>query len=99
MTLTLELPPELEKRARADAATRRVPLEDLALEALETFVRAAQQTGREADEAARLVAIDAGYGMFKNRGPSMDEFLAERHAEGEAEYRLWRQSQNAQDEL
>ena len=98
MTLTLELSPELEKRARADAAARRVPLEDLAMEALETFVNAAQQTSREDDETARLAAVDAGYGMFKGRDPSVDEFLAQRHVEGEAEYNRWIQSESERDE-
>ena len=41
----------------------------------------------DADETARLAAIDTGYGMFKNRGPSVDDFLAERHAESEASAR------------
>ena len=39
-----------------------------------------------AKEAARLAAIDESYGMFAGRGRSVDEFLAERHAEGEADY-------------
>ena len=82
MTLTLELSPELEQRARADAAARRVPLEVLAAAALEAFVNSSPQASRD-DEAARLAAIDAGYGMFRGCGQSVDEFLVERHAEGE----------------
>ena len=94
MTLTLQLPPELEARARADATARRVPLEDLAMQALEAFVNSTSERSREADETARLAAIDAGYGMSRGRGPSVDEFLAQRHAEGEAEYHRWHQSQS-----
>ena len=99
MTLKLELSPELEKRARADAATRRLPLEELAVQALEAFVDAAQQQNHEADEPARLAAIDAGYGMFAGRGPSVDEFLAQRHAEGQADYHRWQRNQSERGEL
>ncbi len=98
MTLKLELSPELERRARADAAARRVPLETLAMAAIEAFVNSSQGTRHDADEATRLAEVDAGYGLFRGRGPSVDEFLAQRHAEGEADYHEWQASQFERDE-
>ena len=57
-----------------------MPLEAWALSVLEPFA------APDEAEAARLAAVDAGLGMFAGRGRSVDEFLAERHAEGEADY-------------
>lgn len=93
MTLKLEISPELEQRVRADAAARRVPVETLAAVALEAFVDKSNSGAVSDDEATRLASIDAGFGMFADRGRSVDDFLAERHAEGEADCLKWQQNQ------
>lgn len=62
---------------------------------LEAGYRAtAADEAREAEVAARVAAIDEGYGMFAGRGRGVDEFLDDRHAEGEADYLKWQKSQN-----
>ncbi len=84
MTMILELPAELEARLQADARARGVAPEIVVVEAVSA--RYSEQTN--ADEQRRQAAL-AGLGMFAGRGRSVDEFLAERHAEGQAEYEKW----------
>lgn len=76
MTLVLELPAELENDLRADAKARGVAVEAVAVERL-----------RGDKEAARRALVQSLRGRFKGRGPSVDEFLAERSAEAQAEAR------------
>ena len=84
MTMILELPAELEARLKADAHARGVAPEIVVVEVVSA--RYAEQTN--ADEQRRQAAL-AGLGMFAGQGHSVDEFLAERHAEGQAEYEKW----------
>ncbi len=81
MTLTLEISPELEARVRDEAAALGVTPEAAALEAVRT--RFAAQ--RETDETKRRALIRSLRGRAKGRGPTVDEFLAERSAEARAE--------------
>ncbi len=80
MTLTLDIPPRVFAGIERAAREQGVPLEAWALSVLEPFA------APDDAEAARVAAVDAGLGMFAGRGRSVDEFLAERHAEGEADY-------------
>lgn len=87
MTLILELPIEIEARLKAEARALGIAPEMLALETM----RARYE--ENADNKRREAAA-AGLGMFAGRGRSVDEFLAERHAEGEAEYEKWIESRS-----
>ena len=80
MTLTLEIPPRVFEGLERAAKERGVSVAEFALSVLEQFA------APEINEAARLAAIDASLGMFVGHGLSVGEFLAERHAEGKADY-------------
>lgn len=80
MILTLEIPPRVFEGIERAAKKQGVPVETFALSMFESLA-----VPDEA-EAARLAGIDAGLGMFAGRGRTVDDFLAERHAEGEADY-------------
>ena len=81
MTLQLELSPDLEARVRDEAALLGVTPEAAALEA----VRARFTASRETDETKRRALVRSLRGRAKGRGPTVDEFLAERAAEARAE--------------
>ena len=81
MTLQLELSPELEASVRNGAALLGVTPEAAALEA----VRARFSVETETDETKRRALVRSLRGRAKGRGPTVDEFLAERQAEARAE--------------
>lgn len=78
--MTLEIPTELETRLRPVADAHGQTLEAFALTQLEQAIKipSAPQT----DRRARLAALR---GSVKGKGPTVDEFLAERAAEAKAE--------------
>lgn len=80
MTLTLEVPPRVFAGIESAAKEQGVPVETFAVSLLEPFA------AKDEASAARLAAVDAGFGMFAGRGRTSDDFLSERHAEGEADY-------------
>ncbi len=80
MILTLEIPSRVFEGIERAAREQGVPIETFAVSVLEPFA------ARDKSEAARLAAVDAGLGMFAGRGRTVDDFLAERHAEAEADY-------------
>lgn len=82
MTLILELPAEIEARLNAEAQARGITPEAIAIEKMSAFYK------EDANSKRRQAAL-TGLGMFAGRGRSVDEFLSERHAEGEAEYEKW----------
>ena len=86
MTLILELPAEIEARINADARARGVAPEIIVIEKVSALYHE-----DDANEKRRRAAL-SGLGMFAGYGRSVDEFLAERHAEGEAEYDGWLES-------
>jgi hypothetical protein len=92
MTLTLEIPPRVFEGIERAAKERGVPVAEFALSVLEQFA------APEHDEATRVAAAEAGFGMFAGRGQSVDDFLAERHAEGEADYLAGLERQKAPDQ-
>lgn len=76
MSITLELSPEVEARLRADATAQRVPVETLALQAVEAFVTRPSSEQRDERRAARS--------RLKGRYPSartVADFMADRSAE------------------
>lgn len=89
MTLILELPVEIEARLKAEARARGIAPEMLALEKMSAFYE------EDANSKRRQAAL-TGLGMFARRGRSVDEFLAERHAEGEADYEKWVEGRSQQ---
>ncbi len=74
MTLTLELPEELEKALEKEAQRRGVETAQLALEALEKVV-----------QPARPKKVLKAYGMFAGSSRTVDDFLRERHEEVDRE--------------
>lgn len=88
MTLTLEISPEVGEELTRAATSAGRELPEWIVEAARA---AAEQNRSEKDEAEvrRLRAVDEGFGKFAGMGSTVDEFLAERHAEGEAEYNKW----------
>ena len=79
--MTLEIPSELETRLRPVADAHGQTLEAFALTQLEQSAKATA-TAPQSDRRARLAALR---GSVKGKGPTVDEFLAERHAEARAE--------------
>lgn len=79
MTLTLEIPSDVETQLRADADRAGVPLETLA------FARLTGAAPNSSSRADRVALARSLRGRAKGRGPTVDEFLAERSAEGRAE--------------
>lgn len=92
MTLTLEISPEVEAELTraATSAGRALPVW-----IVEAARAAAEQHQKAEAEARRIRAVNEGFGKFAGLGRSVDEFLADRHAEGEAEYDAWIARQNA----
>ena len=84
MTLTLELPTEIEAALRADAAAHGVEPSQWAL----GMLAERYQMKREADETARRKRVAAGYGKYAGLGSTVDEFLREKHEETEREMQL-----------
>lgn len=80
MTLTLELPSDLSAQIERAATARGTDAPSFLIEA------ARHELEREPDAAQkRREAAAAGLGMFAGHGPTVDEFLAMRHAEGQAD--------------
>lgn len=79
MSITLELSPQLEARLRAEAEARGVAPETLALETISRRyeVPLSAEERREIFKSLR--------GRVKGAHPTVDEFLAERSAEGRQE--------------
>lgn len=94
MTLTLEISPEVEAELTRAATSAGRALPVWIVEAARTV---AEQNRRDKDEAEarRIQAVNDGFGKFAGLGRTVDEFLADRHAEGEAEYDKWIARQNA----
>ena len=74
MTLTLELPEELEKALENEAQQRGLTAAQLALEAVEKIV-----------QPARPKKVLKGYGMFAGCSRTVDDLLRERHEESDRE--------------
>lgn len=85
MTLILELPVEVENELRQAAAARGVPVEDFAVERLRRSGESARPTPAQGKRAAAL----AGLGALAGTPRTVDDFLADRHAEGEEDYDKW----------
>ncbi len=85
MTLTLEIPNDLSAQIERVATARGAQSSSEMLAAY--LIEAARhELEREPDAAQkRREAASAGLGMFAGHGPSVDEFLAMRHAEGQAD--------------
>ena len=72
MTLTLELPEELEKAIETEANRRGVSAEQVALQMLQSLV--------ESDKPRKVLK---SYGIAAGNGRTVDDFLRERHEEAE----------------
>ena len=76
MSITVELSPELEARLRADAKQKGIAPETLVLETLSSYYKAPLSS---VERRARVQSLK---GRFAGAGPTVDDFLAERSAEG-----------------
>ena len=93
MTHRLDLSPELEAKLQALAAQRGADADATALQVLEEHLRevpvappveeesAAEALGREEVRRRQREAAVEGYGKMAGIGPSVDEFLREKHEE------------------
>lgn len=75
MTLTLELEPELEREIEQQAQQHGQSVSDYVMAMLREKVTTPAKPRR----------VLKGYGMFAGSGRTVDDFLAERHAESLAE--------------
>lgn len=94
--MTLEIPAELGQELERIARMRGTDVTEFVIEAAR---QAIESEPRQIEIEARRRAVAAGLGMFAGRGASVDEFLAERHAEGEAKYEKWMESQTAMNRV
>ena len=85
--MILEISGELSEQIESAARIRGTDAANFVIEAAR---RAVEEASPPSASEARRQAAAAGLGMFAGRGSSVDEFLAERHAEGEAEYEKWK---------
>jgi len=85
MTLTLEISPEVERELLREAEISGLAMEVIAAQ----WMEAEKRRKRE----AHLAAVERACGMFAGRGRTVDDFLADRHAESEAEYDKWVEGQ------
>jgi hypothetical protein len=84
--MTLELSPELESQIELIARQRGMDVPSFALEALRVAAQTATENDQKAREKAeRRAILDSLQGRFAGHGPTVDEFLAERSAEGRRE--------------
>jgi hypothetical protein len=92
--VTLTLDPQTERELESLAAARGVAPEAAFIEAVKEWAARRKTNGQssaqsEADEQsaneARRVAAFAALGAFKGKMPSLDDFLADRHAVAQAE--------------
>lgn len=75
MTLTLELPSEIEAALRADAAAHDMDAAQWALDVI------AARYGLQKQQEAQRARVAAGYGKYAGIGGSVDDFLREKHEE------------------
>lgn len=80
MTLTLELPEELEKALEAEAQRRGTHASQIAGEVLIQWSLTHAQTSQ-----TRQTKTLKSYGLLKGRKRTVDDFLSERHQETEIE--------------
>lgn len=82
MTLTLEIPDALEAQLRADATARRVPVETLAVQAVEVFLQrpATQRPATDEAKSTRRAALSRLAGRYPSTRTVAD-FMADRSAE------------------
>ena len=82
MSLILELPAELQRQIERAATARGTDVQTFLMDA----ARRELQTAMPQNEATeRKQAIERGFGFLRGRIGSSDEFLAERHAQGQTE--------------
>jgi hypothetical protein len=88
MTLTLDLPAEVESSLREAAAREGVALDALVLDALRERAARGQNGVKKSapelsqSEVARLAALRRARGMLRGNGHETDDFMRERHEEG-----------------
>ena len=76
--MTLEIPKELGAEIERAAKMRGTGVTEFIIEAAR---RAIEEPAAASSDEKRRRAAAQGLGMFAGRGQSVDEFLAERHAE------------------
>ena len=82
MSLTLEIPAELQRQIERAATARGTDVQTFLVNAARRELQAETPTGEDVE---RKEAIERGFGFLRGRVGSSDEFLAERHAQGRAE--------------
>ncbi len=81
--MTLELSPELERQIEAAARERGTDAPSFVRDAARVAIEAITDALKGEAAQKRRDAAAAGLGMFAGHGLSVDEFLAERHAEAQ----------------
>ena len=82
MSLTIEIPAELQRQLERAATARGTDVQTLLVNAARRELQAEMPTGENAE---RKQAIERGFGFLRGRIGSSDEFLAQRHVQGRAQ--------------
>lgn len=82
MSLILELPAELQTQIERAATARGTDVQTFLVNAARRELQAETTTS---EDVSRKEAIERGFGFLRGRIGSSDEFLAERHAQSQAE--------------
>ena len=82
MSLILELPAELQLQLERAATARGTDVQTFLMDAARRELQAEMPTS---ENITRKEAIERGFGFLRGRIGSSDEFLAERHAQGQTE--------------
>ena len=87
MTLTIEVPPELEERLQSQAEKQGQDVQAYALAVLAREAGQLTHNGKPMANqlSARQQAAQRGYGMLKGDGHTVDDFLRERREEADME--------------
>lgn len=99
MTVTLELPAEVESALEAKAARLGLRADELAQRVVSDFAHAPEPVEDEASaEEKRRAAVQAGYGMLAGSTRTVDDFLRERHEESDREEAAYQQRSAQQEQ-
>ncbi len=96
MTVTLELPAEVESALEAKAARLGLRADELAQRVVSDFAH--EPEPEPSAEEKRRAAVQAGYGMLAGSTRTVDDFLRERHAESDREEAAYQQRSAQQEQ-
>ena len=90
MTVTLELKPDLEAAAKAEAQARGVAVENYLQSFLEQTLPVSPQQDLEAVRQQRMVILERLNGKYAGLPGGSEEFAAQKEEEKAREARFWR---------